>query len=127
MTLEAWEAEFDKYKESPEYKWKHTDITLEDFKFIWWMEYSHQNTSGNTLTSPWRTSSSFGGWSMVTECGVEPLAPATTFQPRSCGPRECSLRHSRSGWLSGASSCSVRASWDGTWSSRAWTTKTLKK
>ena len=35
MTLEAWEAEFDKYKESPEYKWKHTDITLEDFKFIW--------------------------------------------------------------------------------------------
>jgi len=42
MTLEAWEAEFDKYKESPEYKWKHTDITLEDFKFIWWMEYGHR-------------------------------------------------------------------------------------
>ena len=34
-TLEEWEAEFEKYKQSPEYKYKHTDITLENFKFIW--------------------------------------------------------------------------------------------
>jgi len=42
MTLEAWEAEFDKYKQSPEYKFKHTNITLDEFKFIWWMEYGHR-------------------------------------------------------------------------------------
>jgi len=41
-TLEEWEVEFEKYKQSPEYKYKHTDITLEDFKFIWWMEYGHR-------------------------------------------------------------------------------------
>jgi len=42
MTLEAWQVEFDKYKQSPEYKFKHTNITLEEFKFIWWMEYGHR-------------------------------------------------------------------------------------
>ena len=41
-TLAEWEIEFDKYKQSPEFKYKHTDITLEDFKFIWWMEYGHR-------------------------------------------------------------------------------------
>ena len=30
-----WEEEFDKYKLSPEFKWKNFDITLEEFKFIW--------------------------------------------------------------------------------------------
>ena len=41
-TLEEWQAEFEKYQQSPEYKYKHTDITLEEFKFIWWMEYGHR-------------------------------------------------------------------------------------
>jgi len=39
---EEWEVEFDKYKESPEFKWKNSDITLENFKFIWYMEYGHR-------------------------------------------------------------------------------------
>merc|ERR1712130_897330 len=31
-----------KYKESPEFKWKNFDITMEHFKFIWYMEYGHR-------------------------------------------------------------------------------------
>ena len=30
-----WEVEFDKYRESPEFKWKNSQITLNEFKFIW--------------------------------------------------------------------------------------------
>jgi len=41
-TAEEWELEFDKYKQSPEFKWKNSDITLENFKFIWYMEYGHR-------------------------------------------------------------------------------------
>lgn len=37
-----WEVEFQKYKESPEYVYKNSSITLEEFKFIWWMEYGHR-------------------------------------------------------------------------------------
>ena len=34
--------EFDKYKESPEFKWKNSEISMEQFKFIWYMEYGHR-------------------------------------------------------------------------------------
>ena len=34
-TKEEWDEEFEKYKLSPEFKWKNFDITMEDFKFIW--------------------------------------------------------------------------------------------
>ena len=37
-----WDIEFEKYQESPEYKWKNSDISMEDFKFIWAMEYGHR-------------------------------------------------------------------------------------
>jgi len=39
-----WQREFDKYKEFPEYKLlkKQQNITLEEFKFIWHMEYGHR-------------------------------------------------------------------------------------
>ena len=39
---EEWDIEFEKYQESPEYKWKNSDISMEDFKFIWAMEYGHR-------------------------------------------------------------------------------------
>ena len=42
MNLEEWQAEFAKYQQSPEYKFKHTNITLDEFKFIWYMEYGHR-------------------------------------------------------------------------------------
>lgn len=40
---EDWEAEFEKYKQFPEWKVKNREITLEQFKFIWHMEYGHRS------------------------------------------------------------------------------------
>ncbi|GLC33590.1 hypothetical protein PLESTB_000092600 [Pleodorina starrii] len=37
-----WEAEFTKYKASPEYQKVHRGMTLDEFKFIYWMEYAHR-------------------------------------------------------------------------------------
>ena len=42
MSTEEWLEEFEKYKLSPEFKWKNFDISMEDFKFIWYMEYIHR-------------------------------------------------------------------------------------
>ena len=41
-TAAEWEEEFDKYRQSPEFKWKNSQITLNEFKFIWYMEYGHR-------------------------------------------------------------------------------------
>ncbi|KAK7868339.1 hypothetical protein R5R35_013640 [Gryllus longicercus] len=41
-TAEEWEAEFTRYKQYPEFKIKNREITLEEFKWIWWMEYGHR-------------------------------------------------------------------------------------
>ena len=43
-TQEAWEVEFDKYKESPQWKYQvvHSGMTLNEFKFIWYMEWGHR-------------------------------------------------------------------------------------
>uniref|UniRef100_A0A8D8LTK6 Cytochrome c oxidase assembly protein COX15 homolog n=1 Tax=Cacopsylla melanoneura TaxID=428564 RepID=A0A8D8LTK6_9HEMI len=37
-----WIEEFNLYKEYPEFKLKNKDISLEEFKRIWWMEYLHR-------------------------------------------------------------------------------------
>lgn len=43
-TTEAeWEAEFNKYQQFPEYKYKNQHITLSEFKWIWWMEFAHRS------------------------------------------------------------------------------------
>ena len=47
-TQEEWEAEFEKYKQYPEFKVKNKEITLEQFKFIWHMEWGHR-TLGRTI------------------------------------------------------------------------------
>ncbi|XP_072281322.1 heme A synthase COX15 isoform X2 [Pyxicephalus adspersus] len=39
---EEWEAEFNKYQQFPEFKILNRDMTLNEFKFIWFMEYSHR-------------------------------------------------------------------------------------
>lgn len=39
---EEWEAEFQKYQQFPEFKILNHDMTLNEFKFIWFMEYSHR-------------------------------------------------------------------------------------
>lgn len=42
MTDEQWKEEFEKYKEYPEFKYKNSNITLSEFKTIWYMEYAHR-------------------------------------------------------------------------------------
>ncbi len=42
LSEEAWALEFEKYKAFPEYQLKHMDLMLSDFKFIFYMEYSHR-------------------------------------------------------------------------------------
>ncbi|XP_066598689.1 heme A synthase COX15 isoform X2 [Prorops nasuta] len=37
-----WLEEFDRYKQFPEYKITNKNMTLEEFKNIWWMEYLHR-------------------------------------------------------------------------------------
>ncbi|KAK6174539.1 hypothetical protein SNE40_017795 [Patella caerulea] len=41
---EEWQKEFERYKQFPEYKYvsKEKEMTLNHFKFIWYMEYSHR-------------------------------------------------------------------------------------
>ncbi|KAI9359262.1 cytochrome oxidase assembly protein-domain-containing protein [Zopfochytrium polystomum] len=39
---EEWEAEFEKYKQFPEYKLLNHNITLNEFKFIFYMEWGHR-------------------------------------------------------------------------------------
>ncbi|KOC63668.1 Cytochrome c oxidase assembly protein COX15 like protein [Habropoda laboriosa] len=41
-TESQWQIEFERYKQFPEYKITNHDMTLEDFKRIWWMEYLHR-------------------------------------------------------------------------------------
>ncbi|KAJ6832337.1 cytochrome c oxidase assembly protein COX15-like isoform X1 [Iris pallida] len=42
ISEEQWLLEFEKYKQSPEYKRVNKGMNLEDFKFIYWMEYAHR-------------------------------------------------------------------------------------
>lgn len=42
LNQKDWEEEFSKYKESPEFKQLNSHITLEEFKFIFFMEWSHR-------------------------------------------------------------------------------------
>mmetsp|Transcript_27682 Transcript_27682/g.51123 ORF Transcript_27682/g.51123 Transcript_27682/m.51123 type:complete len:481 (-) Transcript_27682:228-1670(-) len=41
-TKEEWEAEFEKYKTSPEFRKVHSRMSLDEFKFIYYMEYTHR-------------------------------------------------------------------------------------
>lgn len=42
LTQADWEAEFSKYRASPEFRLAHSHMGVEDFKFIFWMEYAHR-------------------------------------------------------------------------------------
>ncbi|CAD1478938.1 unnamed protein product, partial [Heterotrigona itama] len=41
-TESQWHAEFERYKQFPEYKTNNQNMILEEFKRIWWMEYLHR-------------------------------------------------------------------------------------
>lgn len=42
MTVEAWQAEFEEYRTSPQYEQVNFGMTLEEFKGIFWLEYLHR-------------------------------------------------------------------------------------
>ncbi|ODV95011.1 hypothetical protein PACTADRAFT_50843 [Pachysolen tannophilus NRRL Y-2460] len=42
LNEKQWEQEFEKYQESPEFKQLNSHITLDEFKFIFFMEWSHR-------------------------------------------------------------------------------------
>jgi len=42
-TEEEWHKEFERYKTFPEYEAVHSDLTLDGFKFIYYMEWGHRN------------------------------------------------------------------------------------
>ena len=42
LTDEDWAKEFEKYKQSPEYKKANMGMTVDEYKFIYWMEYGHR-------------------------------------------------------------------------------------
>ena len=42
MNAAAWNLEFTKYRSSPEFKLLNPNMDLEDFKFIYWMEWTHR-------------------------------------------------------------------------------------
>ncbi|XP_077992428.1 heme A synthase COX15-like [Glandiceps talaboti] len=39
---EEWKKEFERYQQYPEYKYLHHEMTLEEFKWIFYMEYTHR-------------------------------------------------------------------------------------
>lgn len=41
-TEEEWQKEFEKYQQYPEYIYKNQNITLSEFKWIWYMEFAHR-------------------------------------------------------------------------------------
>lgn len=42
LSLDAWQEEFTKYQQSPEYKLINRGMSLEDFQGIFWLEYIHR-------------------------------------------------------------------------------------
>ena len=42
MTEEAWAAEFDKYRQIPEYQLQNKGMSLDEFKHIYWWEWGHR-------------------------------------------------------------------------------------
>ena len=42
LSLEAWQSEFQKYKNIPEFSLEHPDMDLAGFKFIYFWEWSHR-------------------------------------------------------------------------------------
>ncbi|KAK9477413.1 cytochrome oxidase assembly protein-domain-containing protein [Lipomyces japonicus] len=42
LTEQDWQAEFNKYQSSPEYKLLNSHMSLQEFKFIFFMEWSHR-------------------------------------------------------------------------------------
>jgi heme a synthase len=42
LSIQDWEVEFAKYRESPEFRKLNSKMSMDEFKFIYWMEYAHR-------------------------------------------------------------------------------------
>ena len=42
ISPQDWRVEYDKYRASPEFKKVHSSMSIDEFKFIFWMEYAHR-------------------------------------------------------------------------------------
>ncbi|CAF3305833.1 unnamed protein product, partial [Rotaria sp. Silwood2] len=54
-TAEAWQEEFERYKRFPEYEQMNRDMTLDEFKKIYYMAFAHRmwgRTTGIIFTLP---------------------------------------------------------------------------
>ncbi|KAA8527112.1 hypothetical protein F0562_008659 [Nyssa sinensis] len=77
LSDDDWLTEFEKYKQSPEYKRVNKGMSIEDFKFIYWMEYAHLRLSALFALG---AGQGLIGWWMV-KSGLE--EPASEYaQPR---------------------------------------------
>ncbi|RWS30712.1 cytochrome c oxidase assembly protein COX15-like protein [Leptotrombidium deliense] len=47
LSYAQWEIEFEKYKQFPEYKLRNMNMSIEEFKKIWYMEYFHRMLGRN--------------------------------------------------------------------------------
>ncbi|RWS16622.1 cytochrome c oxidase assembly protein COX15-like protein, partial [Dinothrombium tinctorium] len=47
MSSEQWQLEFNKYQQFPEYKLRNMNMTIDEFKKIWYMEYIHRMLGRN--------------------------------------------------------------------------------
>lgn len=52
LSAEAWQTEFDKYREIPEYELQNKGMTLGEFKVIYWWEWGHRQL-GRTIGLVW--------------------------------------------------------------------------
>ena len=73
---EEWNEEFDKYKQFPEYQLKHYNISLQEYKFIYFMEWFHRmwgRAIGVAFAVPFVV---FGARGMLSRSMVKKLAVA---------------------------------------------------
>lgn len=42
LSVESWQSEFEKYKQIPEFELQNSEMTLEEFKVIYWWEWGHR-------------------------------------------------------------------------------------
>jgi heme a synthase len=66
ITAEDWQAEFAAYQQSPEFRLQNSAMVLEDFKYIFWWEWSHRQL-GRILGLIW-----FGGFAFMAVSGRIP-------------------------------------------------------
>ena len=52
FSAESWAAEFNKYKQIPEYKLQNDGMSLSEFKFIYWWEWGHRQL-GRVIRLVW--------------------------------------------------------------------------